>query len=172
MNSRVKPTPLPGRATVKLHCEYRRCKVLSSARNIIWFVEEAQLHIPLVYTSLWGGNLGVPVLNRVPTGSAALVPPCPPVLSAGFLSSQADTTHPLTKHRKIASSFRDSSLFDIFTLSCNLLKQVRNSHHLASLMGTVYWGKRLWAEVPADITLLELLFRKFCSGLVFQESLT
>uniref|UniRef100_A0A8B9SVB2 Exportin 7 n=1 Tax=Anas platyrhynchos TaxID=8839 RepID=A0A8B9SVB2_ANAPL len=39
--------------------------------------------------------------------------------------NQADTTHPLTKHRKIASSFRDSSLFDIFTLSCNLLKQVR-----------------------------------------------
>lgn len=39
-------------------------------------------------------------------------------------SQQADTTHPLTKHRKIASSFRDSSLFDIFTLSCNLLKQV------------------------------------------------
>ncbi|RMB95165.1 hypothetical protein DUI87_28441 [Hirundo rustica rustica] len=36
---------------------------------------------------------------------------------------QADTTHPLTKHRKIASSFRDSSLFDIFTLSCSLLKQ-------------------------------------------------
>ncbi|XP_051896679.1 LOW QUALITY PROTEIN: exportin-7 [Pristis pectinata] len=37
--------------------------------------------------------------------------------------NQADTTHPLTKHRKIASSFRDASLFDIFTLSCNLLKQ-------------------------------------------------
>ncbi|XP_078521642.1 exportin-7 [Lissotriton helveticus] len=37
--------------------------------------------------------------------------------------NQADTMHPLTKHRKIASSFRDSSLFDIFTLSCNLLKQ-------------------------------------------------
>uniref|UniRef100_U3JFX0 Exportin 7 n=1 Tax=Ficedula albicollis TaxID=59894 RepID=U3JFX0_FICAL len=35
----------------------------------------------------------------------------------------ADTSHPLTKHRKIASSFRDSSLFDIFTLSCSLLKQ-------------------------------------------------
>lgn len=42
-----------------------------------------------------------------------------------YFSAQADTTHPLTKHRKIASSFRDSSLFDIFTLSCNLLKQVR-----------------------------------------------
>uniref|UniRef100_A0A2K5F7L3 Importin N-terminal domain-containing protein n=1 Tax=Aotus nancymaae TaxID=37293 RepID=A0A2K5F7L3_AOTNA len=37
--------------------------------------------------------------------------------------NQADTTQPLTKHRKIASSFCDSSLFDIFTLSCNLLKQ-------------------------------------------------
>uniref|UniRef100_A0A803W7U5 Exportin 7 n=1 Tax=Ficedula albicollis TaxID=59894 RepID=A0A803W7U5_FICAL len=37
--------------------------------------------------------------------------------------NQADTSHPLTKHRKIASSFRDSSLFDIFTLSCSLLKQ-------------------------------------------------
>ncbi|TRZ06509.1 hypothetical protein HGM15179_020598, partial [Zosterops borbonicus] len=35
----------------------------------------------------------------------------------------ADSSHPLTKHRKIASSFRDSSLFDIFTLSCSLLKQ-------------------------------------------------
>lgn len=43
-----------------------------------------------------------------------------------FLYLQADSTHPLTKHRKIASSFRDSSLFDIFTLSCNLLKQVRD----------------------------------------------
>uniref|UniRef100_A0A6Q2Z3G4 Importin N-terminal domain-containing protein n=1 Tax=Esox lucius TaxID=8010 RepID=A0A6Q2Z3G4_ESOLU len=40
-----------------------------------------------------------------------------------FYCLQADTSHPLTKHRKIASSFRDSSLFDIFTLSCNLLKQ-------------------------------------------------
>uniref|UniRef100_A0A673H8Q7 Exportin-7-like n=1 Tax=Sinocyclocheilus rhinocerous TaxID=307959 RepID=A0A673H8Q7_9TELE len=39
------------------------------------------------------------------------------------VSFSADSTHPLTKHRKIASSFRDSSLFDIFTLSCNLLKQ-------------------------------------------------
>ncbi|XP_035235887.1 exportin-7-like [Anguilla anguilla] len=37
--------------------------------------------------------------------------------------NQADASHPLTKHRKIASSFRDSSLFEIFTLSCNLLKQ-------------------------------------------------
>ncbi|XP_053524093.1 exportin-7 [Artibeus jamaicensis] len=44
-------------------------------------------------------------------------------VSATAFLVEADTTHPLTKHRKIASSFRDSSLFDIFTLSCNLLKQ-------------------------------------------------
>uniref|UniRef100_A0A2K5JDU3 Importin N-terminal domain-containing protein n=1 Tax=Colobus angolensis palliatus TaxID=336983 RepID=A0A2K5JDU3_COLAP len=44
-------------------------------------------------------------------------------VSATAFLIEADTTHPLTKHRKIASSFRDSSLFDIFTLSCNLLKQ-------------------------------------------------
>nr|XP_048684954.1 exportin-7 isoform X3 [Caretta caretta] len=44
-------------------------------------------------------------------------------VSATAFFNEADTTHPLTKHRKIASSFRDSSLFDIFTLSCNLLKQ-------------------------------------------------
>ncbi|XP_033633482.1 exportin-7-like isoform X2 [Asterias rubens] len=37
--------------------------------------------------------------------------------------NQPDTVRPLTKHRKIASSFRDSVLFDIFTLACNLLKQ-------------------------------------------------
>ncbi|XP_070539906.1 exportin-7-like isoform X2 [Ptychodera flava] len=40
--------------------------------------------------------------------------------------NQADTTRPLTKHRKVASSFRDSSLFEIFTLSCNLLRQAQN----------------------------------------------
>uniref|UniRef100_A0A803V455 Exportin 7 n=1 Tax=Ficedula albicollis TaxID=59894 RepID=A0A803V455_FICAL len=44
-------------------------------------------------------------------------------VSATAFLSEADTSHPLTKHRKIASSFRDSSLFDIFTLSCSLLKQ-------------------------------------------------
>lgn len=33
----------------------------------------------------------------------------------------------LTKHRKISSSFRDSQLLDIFTLSCNLLKDANNN---------------------------------------------
>uniref|UniRef100_UPI00358FBF5D exportin-7 isoform X2 n=1 Tax=Myxine glutinosa TaxID=7769 RepID=UPI00358FBF5D len=37
--------------------------------------------------------------------------------------NQADTTRPITKHRKIASSFRDVTLFDIFTLSCTLLRE-------------------------------------------------
>ncbi|CAH1259314.1 XPO7 [Branchiostoma lanceolatum] len=37
--------------------------------------------------------------------------------------NQPDTSRPLTKHRKVASSFRDTMLYDIFTLSCQLLRQ-------------------------------------------------
>ncbi|PIK61768.1 putative exportin-7-like [Apostichopus japonicus] len=37
--------------------------------------------------------------------------------------NQPDNIRPLTRHRKIASSFRDTVLFDIFTMACNLLKQ-------------------------------------------------
>ncbi|KAI8486150.1 Exportin 7 [Branchiostoma belcheri] len=37
--------------------------------------------------------------------------------------NQPDTSRPLTKHRKVASSFRDTMLYDIFTLSCTLLRQ-------------------------------------------------
>ena len=33
----------------------------------------------------------------------------------------------ITKHRKISSSFRDTQLLDIFTLSCNLLKQANQN---------------------------------------------
>jgi exportin-7 len=33
----------------------------------------------------------------------------------------------ITKHRKISSSFRDSQLLEIFTLSCNLLKQANQN---------------------------------------------
>ena len=36
---------------------------------------------------------------------------------------QAETSRSLTKHRKIASSFRDTQLFEIFQLGCNLLKK-------------------------------------------------
>lgn len=112
--------------------------------------------------------------HRVPACSAVLFQLCTSVLSPGFLSAQADTTHPLTKHRKIASSFRDSSLFDIFTLSCNLLKQVRKLS-LSPLVGAAWWGGRLWVEVTHNKTLgmslgmstlvlkanvLKLLFRK------------
>ncbi|XP_046385117.1 exportin-7 isoform X3 [Ischnura elegans] len=35
--------------------------------------------------------------------------------------SEADANRSLTKHRKIASSFRDTQLFEIFRLSCSLL---------------------------------------------------
>ncbi|XP_072177284.1 exportin-7-like [Diadema setosum] len=37
--------------------------------------------------------------------------------------NQPDNIRPLTKHRKIASSFRDTMLFEIFNMACNLLKQ-------------------------------------------------
>jgi len=36
--------------------------------------------------------------------------------------SDSDANRSLTKHRKIASSFRDTQLFDIFQLSCTLLR--------------------------------------------------
>lgn len=84
------------------------------------------------------GSLDVPVLPRIPAGFPGLVPRA---LSPGSLPIQADTTHPLTKHRKIASSFRDSSLFDIFTLSCSLLKQVRRG--LESFLGSEVLGQRV-----------------------------
>ncbi|KAI8777729.1 exportin-7 isoform X1 [Biomphalaria glabrata] len=36
--------------------------------------------------------------------------------------SESEASRSLTKHRKIASSFRDTQLFEIFQLSCNLLR--------------------------------------------------
>ena len=36
--------------------------------------------------------------------------------------SDSDATLTLTKHRKIASSFRDVHLYEIFQLSCTLLR--------------------------------------------------
>ena len=39
-----------------------------------------------------------------------------------FQISDSDANRSLTKHRKIASSFRDTQLFDIFQLSCTLLR--------------------------------------------------
>lgn len=102
-------------------------------------------------------------INQVGCCRALDSPPCPLVVpfvcfvyfiylqASGFFfptSQQADTTHPLTKHRKIASSFRDSSLFDIFTLSCNLLKQVRQQG------GTC--GEIL--QTVAELPRLEILF--------------
>ena len=38
--------------------------------------------------------------------------------------NQAESMRSLTKHRKVASSFRDESLYDVFTLSCTLLQQI------------------------------------------------
>lgn len=41
--------------------------------------------------------------------------------------SEADANRSLTKHRKIASSFRDTQLFEIFRLSCSLLGNAREN---------------------------------------------
>ncbi|XP_044593824.1 exportin-7 isoform X3 [Cotesia glomerata] len=41
--------------------------------------------------------------------------------------SEADANRSLTKHRKIASSFRDTQLFEIFRLSCSLLSTAREN---------------------------------------------
>lgn len=41
--------------------------------------------------------------------------------------SEADANRSLTKHRKIASSFRDTQLFEIFRLSCTLLSTAREN---------------------------------------------
>ena len=38
--------------------------------------------------------------------------------------SLAESMRSLSKHRRVASSFRDESLYDIFTLSCTLLRQI------------------------------------------------
>ena len=38
--------------------------------------------------------------------------------------NQVESMRSLTKHRKVAGSFRDESLYDIFTLSCTLLQQI------------------------------------------------
>lgn len=35
---------------------------------------------------------------------------------------QSEASRSLTKHRKIASSFRDTQLFEIFQLACSLLR--------------------------------------------------
>ena len=42
--------------------------------------------------------------------------------------SEADASRSLTKHRKIASSFRDTQLFEIFQLSSTLLKTGQSDH--------------------------------------------
>ena len=40
-----------------------------------------------------------------------------------FSKPQAETAWAISKHRKITSSFRDTQLFDIFQLSCDMLRK-------------------------------------------------
>ena len=50
--------------------------------------------------------------------------------------NQPESVRSLTKHRKIASSFKDQILFDIFNLSCSLLRQI-NVHDKTQVRGWV-----------------------------------
>ena len=54
--------------------------------------------------------------------------------------NQSESMRSLAKHRKVASSFRDESLFDIFTLSCTLLRQinVRDDTQVNSLSMSIF----------------------------------
>ncbi|XP_026679355.1 exportin-7-B [Diaphorina citri] len=49
--------------------------------------------------------------------------------------SEADAARSLTKHRKIASSYRDIQLFDIFRLSCSLLSNAQENCKTMTLEG-------------------------------------
>ena len=48
-------------------------------------------------------------------------------INTGTCLFQAEASRSLTKHRKIASSFRDTQLFDIFQLGCSLLKKASDA---------------------------------------------
>jgi len=45
------------------------------------------------------------------------------IVICAVVVSQAEVNRSYTKHRKIASSFRDTQLFEIFELGINLLKK-------------------------------------------------
>lgn len=49
--------------------------------------------------------------------------------------SEADANRSLTKHRKIASSFRDQQLFEIFRLCCTLLKSALDNRKTLAFDG-------------------------------------
>lgn len=47
-----------------------------------------------------------------------------PCICSCFFFFKVDYTRPSSKHRKIATSFRDTTLKDILMLACSLLKEV------------------------------------------------
>ncbi|XP_044172715.1 exportin-7-like [Acropora millepora] len=67
--------------------------------------------------------------------------------------NQGDSTRSLTKHRKIASSFRDLSLFNIFNLSITLLREAYN--------------KQLNLQDGSQHSLMSHLLQLTCSCLSF-----
>lgn len=79
--------------------------------------------------------------------------------------SEADATRSLTKHRKIASSYRDKQLFDIFRLSCSLLSNAQENCKTMTLEGegvSVNWK---------DVEIHSLTTKKIISTSNFYPSL-
>lgn len=51
--------------------------------------------------------------------------------------NESESVKPLTRHRKIASSFRDTTLLNIFQLHCTLLQQAAGGNHFESANGNL-----------------------------------
>ena len=68
----------------------------------------------------------------------------------------------ITKHRKISSSFRDTQLLEIFTLSCNLLKQANRNIKLLMINGNANDANAL-----QEIELLSNLIQLSLNCLLF-----
>jgi hypothetical protein len=70
--------------------------------------------------------------------------------------SEADASRSLTKHRKIASSFRDSQLYDIFQLSSSLLRTALDNKvavliRAVDLVGGFLAGRSLYLATTVPI---------------------
>jgi exportin-7 len=69
--------------------------------------------------------------------------------------SEADANRSLTKHRKIASSFRDQQLFEIFRLCCTLLKSALDSRKTLAFDGDL----QVWIFMRFGCTEIRRHFR-------------
>ena len=86
-----------------------------------------------------------------------------------FQISDSDANRSLTKHRKIASSFRDTQLFDIFQLSCTLLRTAYENRSKLnfndeSQVQIDIFGVFCHFAILATFWTFSTIFRKFWEG--------